>query len=79
METSLLPICYWHDPLEQSATEPSEIEFLVKEVFPGIFAIASVFVLLAVLAIDGELFHCADKRPQALRDYRYGIGCGPVF
>lgn len=72
----MLPFFYWHDQLEQSATEPSEVEFLFKEVFRGIFAIASVFVLLAVLAIDGELFRCADKRPQALRNYRYGIDCG---
>jgi hypothetical protein len=61
--------------LEQSEAEPSEIEVLVKEVVPGIFAIVGVLSLLAVLAIEGYLYQCVDMRPRALRNPQYGVGC----
>jgi hypothetical protein len=71
----LLPSFYQSCQPEQSETEPREIEVLVKEVVPGIFAIVGVLSLLAVLAIEGYLYQCVDMRPRALRNHQHAIGC----
>jgi hypothetical protein len=70
----MLPIFYWSDQPKQPATE-REIEVVVKEVIPGVFAIAGVLTLLAALALEGYLYECIDMRPQRLRNPRYAMTC----